>query len=56
MCGRAAVEDTMEDLIVDGIGAFVASTIGYISLKYKKGWMNDLRIKYKRNKEEKKDG
>ena len=50
--GRNALEDTMEDLIVDGIGAFVASTIGYISLKYKKGWLNDLRIKLKRNKDE----
>ena len=55
LVGRTAVEDTMEDLIVDGIGAFSASTIGYISLKYKKGWINDLRIKCKRNKEEKVD-
>lgn len=54
LAGRTAVEDTMEDLIVDGIGAFVASTIGYISLKYKKGWINDLRIKIKskKNKDE----
>ncbi len=52
LIGREALEDTMEDLIVDGAGAFIASGIGYISLKYKKGWLNDLRIKYKRNKEE----
>lgn len=45
LIGRSAVEDTMEDLIVDGVGAFIASTVGYISLKYKKGWINDLRIK-----------
>lgn len=45
--GRNALEDTMEDLIVDGVGAFVASTIGYVSLKYKKGWLNDLIIKLK---------
>ena len=37
---------------MDTIGAFFASSIGYISLKYKKGWINDLRIKLKRNKEE----
>ena len=48
LIGRLAVKDTMEDLIVDGIGAFVASLIGYISLKYKKGWINDLRIKLKK--------
>ena len=45
LIGRSAVEDTMEDLIVDGIGAFIASTVGYVSLKYKKGWINELRIK-----------
>ena len=50
--GREALRDTMEDLIVDGIGAFLASSIGYISLKYKKGWINDLRIKLRKNREE----
>jgi len=54
LCGREAVEDTMEDLIVDTIGAFSASTIGYVSLKYKKGWINDLKIKFKRSKNEEK--
>ena len=48
LVGRTAIKDTMEDLIVDGIGAFIASTVGYISLKYKKGWLNDLRIKLKK--------
>lgn len=52
LIGREALRDTMEDLIVDGIGAFVASSIGYISLKYKKGWINDLRIKLRKNREE----
>lgn len=50
LIGREAIEDTMEDLIVDSVGAFVASTIGYISLKYKKGWMNELRIKIRSKK------
>lgn len=54
LIGRLAVSDTMEDLIVDSVAAFIASTIGYISLKYKKGWLNDLLIKHKKNKEEEK--
>ena len=48
LIGRLAVEDTMEDLIVDGVGAFIASTVGYISLKYKNGWLNELMIKLKK--------
>ena len=51
LIGRVALQDTMEDLIVDTIGAFVASGIGYISLKYKKGWLNTLRIKLYKTKE-----
>lgn len=48
LVGRAALADTMEDLIVDCIGAFTMSTIGYISLKYKKGWIEKLLIKMKK--------
>lgn len=48
LVGRAALADTMEDLIVDCIGAFTMSTIGYISLKYKKGWIEKLLIKIKK--------
>ncbi|MEG1875525.1 MAG: hypothetical protein RR185_08145, partial [Angelakisella sp.] len=40
--GQAALKDTMKDLIVDTIGALVISIIGYISLKYKKGWVEKL--------------
>lgn len=47
LVGREALKDTMEDLIVDGIGAFVMSLIGYISLKYKKGWLEKILIKIK---------
>lgn len=54
LVGKEALKDTMEDLIVDGLSAFVASTIGYISLKYKKGWINDLKIKLRKNREEEK--
>lgn len=45
LIGRAALADTMKDLIVDAIGAFVMSVVGYISLKYKKGWVEKLLIK-----------
>lgn len=37
LIGRAALADTMKDLIVDCLGAFVMVVIGYLSLKYKKG-------------------
>lgn len=48
MIGRIALVDTMEDLIVDSIGAFAMCLIGYISLKYKKGWIEKLLIKIKK--------
>ncbi len=51
LVGRLALEDTMEDLIVDGVGAFVISAIGYISLKYNKGWIEKIILRKKRNKE-----
>lgn len=44
LVGRAALCDTMKDLIVDSIGALVISILGYISLKYKKGWIDKLLI------------
>lgn len=42
--GRAAVMDTMKDLIVDAVGAFVMAVIGYVSIKYKKGWVEKLLL------------
>jgi hypothetical protein len=45
LIGQAALGDTMKDMIVDAIGAFVISAIGFISLKYKKGWLERFRIK-----------
>ena len=53
MDGRDALKDTMDDLIVDGIGAFVSSIIGYLSLKNKTAWMKKILIRKK--KEEKSD-
>lgn len=42
--GRAALMDTMKDLIVDTVGALVMAVVGYISLKYKKGWVEKLQL------------
>ncbi len=38
LVGREALRDTMKDIIVDCIGAGVASVVGFFSLKSKKGW------------------
>ena len=47
LIGREAVTDTMKDLIVDSIGAATMCIIGYISLKYKTGWISNLLLKFK---------
>ena len=44
MVGRAALTDTMVDLIVDSLGALVVSIVGYLSLKFKKGWVEKLLL------------
>lgn len=50
LIGRAALADTMKDIIVDMLGAFLSCLIGYVSLKYKKGWIDKLIIKTSNNK------
>ena len=45
LAGRDAVSDTMQDLIVDVVGAGAISGLGYISLKYKKGWVERLLLR-----------
>lgn len=45
MVGRMALTDTMKDLVVDAIGALFISMVGYVSLKYKKGWVEKLLLK-----------
>jgi len=47
LIGQAALIDTMKDLIVDAIGAFVISAIGYISLKRSKDWLKKFEIRRK---------
>jgi len=39
LSGREALRDTMEDLIVDMLGACCIAVLGFFSLKYKKGWI-----------------
>lgn len=41
LIGREALSDTMEDIIVDCIGALAASITGYLSLKHQNGWLYD---------------
>lgn len=45
LIGQDALADTMKDLIVDCAGALVMSVTGYVSLKYKKGWLYEFYLK-----------
>ena len=47
LTGHAALQDTMKDLMVDCAGALAASILGFISLKYQKGWIEKLQIRKK---------
>lgn len=45
LVGRAALVDTMEDLIVDALAAFGVSIFGYVSMKTEKRWIARVAIK-----------
>ncbi|MPN18700.1 hypothetical protein SDC9_166063 [bioreactor metagenome] len=45
LIGRAALADTMKDLIVDAAGALVVSIIGYISMKKQKDWLEKVQLR-----------
>jgi hypothetical protein len=45
LIGRAALADTMEDLIIDAIGAFTASVIGYISIRRDPKWIKRITLR-----------
>jgi hypothetical protein len=45
LAGRAALADTMKDLIVDTLGAAVMSVVGYFSLKHNTGWLERVQLK-----------
>ena len=49
LIGHYALTDTMADLLVDCIGAFAISVIGYISIKHGKNWHEKLMFKHKNN-------
>jgi len=51
LVGQAALADTMKDLIVDAAGAFAISVIGYISLKYEKGWLERFKVRFSEDDE-----
>lgn len=44
LSGRAALADTMTDVIVDTLGALAVAVAGYFSLKHKKGWVEKLLV------------
>jgi len=48
LIGRAALADTMKDLIVDALGALVISVVGYVSMKNKEGWLENIQIRIDR--------
>jgi len=48
LVGRAALADTMKDLIVDSLGALVMSVVGYVSIKREAGWLERMQIKINR--------
>ena len=48
--GRKALNDTMKDLIVDAVGAFIISFLGYLSLKYKTKLVDNFLIRKIKNK------
>ena len=48
LVGRGALMDTMKDLIVDALGALVISIIGYVSMKNKEGWLENMQIRLNR--------
>lgn len=41
LVGHSAVTDTMTDIIIDTAGAFLATAVGYFSIKRKQGWISD---------------
>lgn len=43
--GRDALCDTMQDLIINAVGALFTSVVGFISLKYKKGWVEKVMLR-----------
>ena len=45
LIGQEALANTMKDLIVDALGAFAISVIGYIYMKSDKKWIERMQLK-----------
>lgn len=41
MIGHIALTDTMTDIIIDTLGAFISTAVGYFSITRKQGFIND---------------
>ncbi len=48
LVGHTALKDTMKDLVTDSLSAFTISALGYVSLIYKKDWVERLLLKRQR--------
>jgi len=48
LIGRAALVDTMKDLIVDTLGALVISVFSYVSMRRKDSWQERMQLKFNR--------
>jgi hypothetical protein len=48
LAGRAALQDTMEDLIVDSLSALVAAIFGYLSIRRDPKWIKRITIRVRR--------
>lgn len=47
LIGHAAIADTIQDITVDCISAFAISGIGYLSLRFRKGWIERFLFIFK---------
>lgn len=51
LVGHAALRDTMKDIIVDCCGALLASVVGFVSIKNRKGWTYEYIAEEKKDKQ-----
>lgn len=51
LSGHSAITDTVKDIIVDCMGALLASATGYLSIKRGKGWISQMISDYPSKRE-----
>jgi len=49
LVGRAALQDTMEDLIIDAVSAFAASLLGFFSIRRDTKWVKKITLRMERH-------